>query len=220
MPHFISMYNITKRYHSGKWDTIEASRGNFNFAGLDTLVNWATTNNKLVRGHTTVWYSQLPSWVSAITDKTTLTTVIQTHVSTEIGRYAGKILQWVSNSSASAVNHADFWIRMCKSLLSYSSYDWRDGYRSLPLQLYAPVPVVNLRFLRIYTNKFFIIESTKCLMNQEVFVVLSSPKFSVRTLFELLSRQPRRLTQMPSCTLTTTSKRSHLIGTKGLVLTT
>ena len=68
----------------------------FNFAGLDTLVNWATTNNKLVRGHTTVWYSQLPSWVSAISSKDTLTTVIQTHVSTEIGRYAGKILQWVS----------------------------------------------------------------------------------------------------------------------------
>jgi len=80
--------------NSGKWDTIEASQGNFNFAGLDTLVNWATTNNKLVRGHTTVWYSQLPSWVSAITSKDTLTTVIQNHVTKEIGRYAGKVLQW------------------------------------------------------------------------------------------------------------------------------
>ncbi|KAE9366320.1 glycoside hydrolase family 10 protein [Stipitochalara longipes BDJ] len=80
--------------NSGKWDTIEASQGKFNFAGLDTLVNWATTNNKYVRGHTTVWYSQLPSWVSAITSKDTLTTVIQNHVTKEIGRYAGKILQW------------------------------------------------------------------------------------------------------------------------------
>lgn len=81
---------------SGKWDTTEASQGKFNFAGLDYLVNWAQTNNKLVRGHTTVWYSQLPSWVSAINNKATLTSVIQTHVSTEIGRYAGKVLQWVS----------------------------------------------------------------------------------------------------------------------------
>jgi len=32
--------------------------------------------------------------VSAISDKATLTTVIQTHVTKEIGRYAGKVLQW------------------------------------------------------------------------------------------------------------------------------
>ncbi|KAH7308815.1 putative endo-1,4-beta-xylanase C [Rhexocercosporidium sp. MPI-PUGE-AT-0058] len=80
--------------NSGKWDSVEGSRGNFNFGGLDTLVNWAVTNKKIIRGHTTVWHSQLPGWVSNIKDKSTLTSVIQTHVSTEIGRYAGKILQW------------------------------------------------------------------------------------------------------------------------------
>jgi len=80
--------------NSGKWDTTEPQQGKFNFQGLDALVNWAQSNNKLVRGHTTLWYSQLPSWVSAINNKATLTSVIQTHVSTEIGRYAGKVLQW------------------------------------------------------------------------------------------------------------------------------
>lgn len=58
------------------------------------MVNWAQTNGKIVRGHTTVWHSQLPNWVDQINNKATLTTVIQNHVTKEIGRYAGKILQW------------------------------------------------------------------------------------------------------------------------------
>jgi len=80
--------------NSGKWNTIEPSQGTFNFNDLDFLVNWAQTNGKIVRGHTTVWHSQLPNWVDQINNKATLTTVIQNHVTKEIGRYAGKILQW------------------------------------------------------------------------------------------------------------------------------
>ena len=71
-----------------------ASRNQFTFANADKVVSFAQQNGKLVRGHTLLWHAQLPNWVSAITDRNTLTTVIQNHVTATVTHFKGKIVHW------------------------------------------------------------------------------------------------------------------------------
>ncbi|KAI0429673.1 family 10 glycosyl hydrolase [Xylaria sp. FL1042] len=78
-----------------KWQYIEPSQGTFSYTSGDQIADLAEGNGQLLRCHTLVWYSQLPSWVSSGTwTVDTLTSVVNTHISNEVGHYKGQCYAW------------------------------------------------------------------------------------------------------------------------------
>ena len=79
-----------------KWQVVEPEQGVYDWSGADNLVAFAQQNGQLVRGHTLLWHSQLPSWLtSGVTDgtisATELASLLKQHIFTEVTRFRGKI---------------------------------------------------------------------------------------------------------------------------------
>jgi endo-1,4-beta-xylanase len=81
--------------NSMKWGIVEPVRGEFNWSGADQLVAFAEGNGQKIRGHTLVWHSQLPPWLTGETfTAAELRELMTAHIALEMGRYKGKIYAW------------------------------------------------------------------------------------------------------------------------------
>ncbi|MET8540308.1 endo-1,4-beta-xylanase [Kitasatospora sp. NPDC004799] len=88
-----SQFGMLTPANEMKWDTVEPSRGSFNYAPADRLVSFAQAHSMRLRGHTLVWHSQLPSWVGAL-PANQVQAAMRNHITNEVGHYKGKLYAW------------------------------------------------------------------------------------------------------------------------------
>lgn len=78
-----------------KFDALEPQQNSFNFGNGDKMISFAQNNNMLVRGHTLVWHSQIPGWVSGGNwNRNSLISAMNNHITKVMTHYKGKVREW------------------------------------------------------------------------------------------------------------------------------
>ncbi len=92
---------VTKEYNSitaenaMKFRALHPSENSYSWTEADYLVSYAQANNKRVHGHTLVWYTSLPTWVTNfVGDSAAWENLLKTHIQTVVTHFKGKVASW------------------------------------------------------------------------------------------------------------------------------
>ncbi len=88
-------YHICGSENALKFSSTEPQSNSYSWSAADTIVNTGIANGQQTRGHTLIWHSSVPSWVSSNTWTTSqLQTILYDHIDTVAGRYKDKLFCW------------------------------------------------------------------------------------------------------------------------------
>jgi endo-1,4-beta-xylanase len=105
-----------------KWESLEPTRGSYDWGPADELMTFARQHHQRVRGHVLVWQNQLPGWLTdgvadgSISDAQ-LRDILHAHITAVVTHFKGAIWQWdvvneaVSDpwDSPSTLHYKGFW---------------------------------------------------------------------------------------------------------------
>lgn len=84
---------ITPDYEM-KWGFTEPTRGRFRYEPSDYLVQFAESHGMRVRGHTPIWYRNMPGWAEAALSSGEASRLLRARVEGPLSRWRGRILEW------------------------------------------------------------------------------------------------------------------------------
>ena len=106
-------FNVLTPENELKFDAIRPNRATFNYTRPDAMLAFAIANGMKVRGHTLVWHSQLPQWLTGGTwTRAEGVALLDEHVTAVAGHYKGKLAAWDVVNEAFNENgtlRASFW---------------------------------------------------------------------------------------------------------------
>lgn len=76
-----------------KMETINPTKGMYNFRDADEIVRWAESNKKVIRGHPIIWHRQVPSYLKNL-DNNQLKEIFESHILTIVKRYQNSVFIW------------------------------------------------------------------------------------------------------------------------------
>jgi endo-1,4-beta-xylanase len=87
-------FNYVTCENEMKWEQIEPQKGQFSWSAADQVVSFATSNGMKVKGHTLVWYNQLPQWVQSLGSAADVRSAMLSHIKGVMQHYKGKVSTW------------------------------------------------------------------------------------------------------------------------------
>jgi len=77
-----------------KWGVTGQIRGNSNYARPDFIVDFALRHGLKVRGHTAIWYLNIPKWLGEALHEPEKPDVFDTHIQELVTHYHNRIREW------------------------------------------------------------------------------------------------------------------------------
>ncbi len=77
-----------------KWGNICDAPGEYDFAGADAIVDFASANGLAMRGHTLLWYYRTPRWFRELPSAAAAQRAMLDHIAAVAGRYRGRMRIW------------------------------------------------------------------------------------------------------------------------------
>lgn len=94
-------FNLCVAENEMKPNVIQPSQGSFDFNYANEVVNYAKSKKMATRGHTLVWHSQIPEWISSDGKKndknwtrTQLLEIMKNHITRTVKQFGTNVIEW------------------------------------------------------------------------------------------------------------------------------